>query len=137
MPAILNFFTFLLNFTWGIIQSAVGLIMFLLYIKKPHFRYKGSIVTINSIPVGGISLGAFIFTADNVAKEHANKGELIKHEYGHCLQSLLLGPLYLVIIGLPDIIWLICFARWREKHNKSYYWFFTESWADNWGNVNR
>lgn len=29
----------------------------------------------------------------------------IKHEYGHQLQSYILGPLYLLIIGLPSGLW--------------------------------
>ena len=57
----------------------------------------------------------------------------IKHEYGHSVQSAYLGPLYLFVIGIPSLIWAGCFDSWREKHNKSYYWFYTESWADKLG----
>ena len=133
-----DFIVFLLNCTWGIIQSGIGLIMFLLLINKPHYRYKGSIVTAGLKPSGsGVSLGVFIFIGYNITKEQASRSSLVNHEYGHSLQSLLLGPLYLIIIGLPDIIWLMLFSGWRTKRHKSYYSFFSESWADKWGNVKR
>ena len=59
-PHIIMFF---INCTWGIAQSFIGLFVFLVYIKKPHFWYNGSIVTLNSVPIfiGGFSLGAFVF----------------------------------------------------------------------------
>ena len=58
--------------------------------------------------------------------------DTIKHEKGHAIQSLYLGPLYLIVIGLPSIIW----AGLIYKHTKkSYYWFYTEAWADRLGRV--
>lgn len=58
----------------------------------------------------------------------------IKHEKGHTIQSLILGPLYLIVIGIPSIVW----AGLIHKHtNKSYYWFYTEAWADKLGGVTR
>ena len=59
------------------------------------------------------------------------------HEYGHTIQSNFLGPLFLIIIGLPSIIWAGCFDRYRRKHNISYYQFYTEKWADALGGVKR
>jgi len=130
-------FVFLLNCAWGIIQSIIGLFMFLVFINKPHYRYKGSIITIFSKSFGSVSLGAFIFIGNDVEKERAKNSKLVNHEYGHSLQSLLLGPFYLILIGLPSIIWLIFFSKRRKKRNQSYYSFFTESWADKWGDVKR
>lgn len=128
---------FLINITWGLIQSLVGFVGFLIFIKKPHYRYKGSIVTIATGNWGGISLGMFIFIDADISKRHAAHSNFVNHEYGHCLQSLLLGPLYLLVIGLPSLIWAACFDAWRAKHKKSYYWLYTESWADRLGGVNR
>lgn len=54
------------------------------------------------------------------------------HEYGHTIQSLLLGPLYLIVIGLPSFVW----SRWkrliwlRRESGIPYSWFYTERWAD-------
>jgi len=129
------FFIFILNCTWGIVQSLMGFIVFLVFINKPHFWYKSSVVTVNvsvrSMKIqGGLSLGNFIFTTCNMEKEQIENSRLIKHEFGHALQSALLGPLFLIVIGLPSVIWAGCFAGWRRKHNKNYYSFYTESWAD-------
>ena len=134
---------FLLNATWGIIQTSLGLLLFIYFINRPHYLYKGSIVTTSARPrtfhfEGGISTELFIFVTHDIKKEQINDSNSIKHEYGHCLQSTLLGPLYLIIIGIPSLIWMIFFRNWRMQHNKKYMsWVYTEFWADRWGKVNR
>ena len=128
---------FLLNATWGAIQTLVGFVGFLIHIGKPHYFYKGSIVTIVKGSWGGISLGAFIFIDAEITKTDAPKSSFVNHEYGHTLQSILLGPLFLLIIGLPSLIWAGLFDEWRYKHKKSYYWLYTENWADRLGGVKR
>jgi hypothetical protein len=57
----------------------------------------------------------------------------VRHEYGHSIQSMVLGPLYLLMIGIPSMVWAGCFKNYRKRSKKSYYWFYTESWADRWG----
>lgn len=77
----------------------------------------------------GISLSTYYI----IVRQGADS-KTIKHEKGHTIQSLILGPLYLIVIGLPSIIW----AGLIHKHtNKSYYWFYTEAWADKLGGVTR
>lgn len=77
----------------------------------------------------GISLSTYYI----IVRQGADS-KTIKHEKGHTIQSLILGPLYLIVIGLPSIIW----AGFIHKHtNKSYYWFYTEAWADKLGGVTR
>lgn len=77
----------------------------------------------------GISLSTYYI----IIRQGADS-KTIKHEKGHTIQSLILGPLYLIVIGLPSIIW----AGLIHKHtNKSYYWFYTEAWADKLGGVTR
>ena len=57
---------------------------------------------------------------------------LLVHEYGHTIQSLILGPLYLVIIGIPSTLWgfLPHFNKKRHEEKISYFSFFTEKWAN-------
>lgn len=86
---------------------------------------------------GGMSLSTHIFLPFDDLEGTAWEEEYIKHEYGHTIQSRYLGPAYLLVIGLPSIIWAGCFENWRKKHNKSYYWFYTEKSADNLGGVKR
>ena len=138
MDAIKTILVFVINSTWGCIQSSIGLILFIYFINKPHYRYKGSIITTNATPrlvqfKGAVSLGVFIFSTRDIEKDHLYESYTAKHEYGHCLQSVLLGPLYLLVIGIPSMTWCLFFRNWRIKHDKCYSWLYTESWADKWG----
>ena len=60
---------------------------------------------------------------------------LLVHEYGHTIQSLLLGPLYFIIIGIPSTLWgfLPLLAKKRKEEGLSYFSFFTEKWANGLG----
>lgn len=52
----------------------------------------------------------------------------IQHESGHVKQSKILGPLYLLVIGLPSIVHA---AMHRTVcKNPNYYHFYTEKWAN-------
>ena len=53
---------------------------------------------------------------------------LLSHEYGHCLQSVMLGPLYLVVVGLPSFVWAN--VIYHRIEGVKYTWFYTESWAN-------
>lgn len=110
----------------------------MLNIKEKHFTYHGAAVTCWKYG-GSVSLGMFVFISKRpyfspYTEKEAEK-MLLVHEYGHTLQSLLLGPLYLPIIGLPSIVWagLPCFRKMRNNKKISYYSLYTESWANSWG----
>ena len=77
-----------------------------------------------------MSLGKYIFMY------RPSDIKTLKHEYGHSVQSKYLGWLYLIVIGLFSAIWCNCFEWYRKKSGKSYYWFYTESWANKLGGVN-
>ncbi|MCQ2400668.1 MAG: hypothetical protein MJ059_01945 [Lachnospiraceae bacterium] len=115
-----------LQLTWGLPQTVVGLIVFLYNIKEPHEWYRGSIRTVWRDKTHGVSMGLFIFTCKGGGPH------MTEHEYGHCMQSLILGPLYLIVIGLPSVLW--CNSRraiqTRSVTGKNYYSFFTEKWAE-------
>ncbi|MDR0751575.1 MAG: hypothetical protein LBF12_03175 [Christensenellaceae bacterium] len=53
------------------------------------------------------------------------------HEFGHTIQSLILGPFYLLIIGIPSFVWCNS-KRFIElrKTGVSYFSFYTERWAN-------
>lgn len=117
--------------TWGILQTIIGLILFLVNIKKEHYNYLGAIVTEWNYS-GCVSLGLFIF----ISKDSGiYKKGLIVHEYGHTIQSLILGFLYVPIILIPSLIWcgLPYFKNYRKIKNVSYYSMYTESWANSLG----
>lgn len=86
----------------------------------------------------GVSLGNYIFLDNYGYYDYTT----VRHEHGHQIQSLILGPLYLIIIGLPSIIGNIIY-RIKYKYFKKYYdsdfyykqpW---EAWADKLGGVVR
>lgn len=122
----------ILHFLWGLPQNIIGLIV--LFFTKlrgaKSEKYKDALVTRWRLG-SGISLGMFIFVSKGAGEK------TIKHEYGHTKQSMVLGPLYLAVVGLPSFIWAGCFKKYRAKHNRSYYSLYCEKWADKWGGVDR
>lgn len=119
-------------FIWGLPQNLIGAILFLTS-KGNWYYYKGCFVKeISKTGPGAISLGMFIlFYADFGQDTH----RVLKHEFGHTIQSKILGPLYLFVIGLPSLIWAGLFRKYREKNNVSYYSLYTERWADKLGGI--
>jgi hypothetical protein len=61
----------------------------------------------------------------------------VRHEYGHQVQSKIFGPIYLLVIGLPSIIWAGMYGVIIKPTHNGYYKFFTEKWADRLGGVKR
>ncbi len=117
--------------TWGLVQTLLGFLVFLATIRCPHSIYRGCIDT-RWKGRGGMSLGLFIFTpAEESARSHAVR----VHEYGHTVQSLVLGPLYLIVVGIVSFCWagLPCFRRMRRDRHIPYTACFVEAWASTLG----
>jgi hypothetical protein len=124
------------NWTWCIIQNLIGIILFcIMYLidNKIQSKEKGTAFIFKSDKFsGGISLGSFIFVQDFGSEQEITES----HEFGHYLQSLLLGPLYLIVIAIPSIVWAILKTIGLFP-KKNYYSFYTEKWADKNGKVVR
>lgn len=119
--------------TWGLCATLIGLVIFLKHIRCPHRWYRGAVETRWISRYSGLNMGLFIFTP-NGAPEHAKKVRV--HEYGHCMQSVVLGPLML-IVGIISVIWgshPYFVALRKEKHIR-YTACFVESWASRWGEL--
>ena len=129
--------------SWGILQSALGFFVFLIHARQKHYFYHGAIITewnSNS----SVSLGMFVFITkepyfyeklkDEYSIEELSQ-RLLVHEYGHTIQSLILGPLYLILMGIPSTLWgfLPSLNRKRKNEGISYFSFFTEKWANHLG----
>ncbi len=69
---------------------------------------------------GSISLGNYIIVDDIRSLEH---------ERAHSVQSRMLGPLYLLIIGLPSLVWCALHSYTRLRR-LDYFSFYTEAWAE-------
>ena len=134
LPSILLYI--FLQCTWGIIQTSVGLLVFLKYMKCPH-RFFGGAVHTGWKRDDGVSLGLFIFSPDHkkAGGQIEQPDRLMVHEYGHTIQSLMLGPLYLPVIGIPSAIWANCrkYVKLRETYGVLYSFCFAEGWADRLG----
>ncbi len=112
-------------------QNLIGYLAFMIYTKvykRPFYKYKDAYVTHVSGRWGAISLSRYIFADDAYYQS-----EMIRHEYGHTMQSKKLLLLYLPVIGLPSLLWNRLFQGYRVRKNKSYYSFYTESWANQLG----
>lgn len=122
----MNILKKILLYIWQFPQNIIGLILIpfykceeILYVNDAKERYCPKFR-------GGISLGNYIY----VSRKYEN---MTKHEYGHSVQSKMLGPLYLLIIGIPSFLW----CAFYNGDYKGYYKFYTEKWADKLGNVKR
>jgi hypothetical protein len=117
---------------WECLQKIVALVVIKLSGAKKIGEYKDATLY-HWQWSGGMSLSNYIFLPFEKFDESKWKDDYVKHEYGHTIQSKILGPLYLFVIGLPSLIWAGLFDKYREKYNKSYYDFYTESWANKLG----
>lgn len=121
-----------LLFLWCLPQNIAGLIV--LAITKcqgaKSERYNNTLVTYWKSGCG-LSLGRFIFISPK------DDYSALRHEYGHYLDGNCLGPLFLLVIGIPSFCWAAFFDKYRRKYNISYYNFYTERRADRLGEVIR
>jgi len=135
MKKIKSFLFCLVQLTWGLPQNLAGGIGYLLLRGKyKQERYHYSFITyVDKKGFGGVSLGMFIFMNGSQSEEWQYDTRI--HEYGHSIQSLLLGPLYLLVIGVPSFTWCNFppIAKKRKAQGKSYYDFYCEGWANLWG----
>ena len=124
-------FLFLIQFTWGILQNILGLFLFVflnLIRKRKVFFYHGALVMRWDI-LSSMGLGMFIFMGHNCQDER-----ILVHEYGHTIQSIILGPLFLFVIGIPSFIWASRpMSHYRRKKHLRYFEFYPERWASNLG----
>ncbi|MCL2195229.1 MAG: hypothetical protein FWB76_04690 [Oscillospiraceae bacterium] len=132
------FIFFILQWTWGITQNVVGGVGWLLLRAKHRSELcHGVCVTYVNTPkrFGGVSLGMFVFV--NAKYSESAMNDIRIHEIGHCVQSMLLGPLYWFVVALPSVLWCNL-PMFRKRHNTpetrfNYYDLYCEAWANRWG----
>lgn len=121
----------ILSYLWELPQNLIGLGLSFIYKYDELIPYGNKQIRYCKKFPGGISLGNYVFIG-------TKKKDIIKHEYGHTIQSKLLGPLYLFIIGIPSIVWASIYGTKLVPETKNgYYKFYTEKWADKLGQVER
>ena len=87
-------------------------------------RYKQAIV-IPCVMRGAVTLGCYVFVGLN-----SEYRKIVKHELGHTIQSKILGPLYLIVIGIPSITYCGLRRIFPSLRTKNYYNFYTERIAN-------
>lgn len=121
---------YIINFTWGILQNIMGLFLLIKYRKCKKKWFHGALIIYHNENWGGISMGMFIVINGNRKEKWITETKV--HEYGHCIQTLILGPLYLFVVGIPSFIW--CNAKkyitLRKEKQVSYFDFYPERWAN-------
>ena len=121
----------ILKYFWQLPQLIAAFIYYRYLKRKDEIldtcTCQGAIVFIKRKSCGSVTLGPYIFLSPKATDT------TIRHEWGHTRQSLILGPLYLIVIGIPSIIWA---ATHRTiAPNTDYFDFFTEKWANKLGDV--
>ncbi len=133
MKTVKSILFYIWQFTFAIVQNLIGLFMFIAYKSKgaQSEKFHNSIVTyIDKKNFGGVSLGIFIFI--NAKREGDQLHDTKIHEYGHTIQSAILGPVWLFVIALPSVIWCNTpkFVKLRKEQGVSYYKAYCEGWAN-------
>lgn len=124
------------QFIWELPQNTLGIIVWLILRRKiaeveiiqKRFFF--------NIPNFGISLGSFIFWSRSDSAMIVINNDNKEHEYGHSIQSLILGPLYLLVVGLPSIarvLYGMIFYAITKTRWQNYYAGYPENWADQLG----
>lgn len=124
-----------LLFLWTLPQQILGmLVVFFTGAIKERRQYEYAAYSFGYF---GVSLGNFIIFGSAPGTETS-----YRHEYGHHIQSLYLGPLYLIVVGIPSLlgnIWdRIAHRNWTNMQRVTWYYSrFPEKWADQLGGVKR
>jgi hypothetical protein len=127
-------------FVWELPQNLLGLVLYI--VMRVNHQIEGAVRETNYLfletPNTGVSLGWFIFWTPKGNRFPYLPNDCRMHEYGHARQSSMLGPFYLLVVGVPSLIRAI-YSRWfRIKNGRTwtgYFNEFPENWADKLGGV--
>lgn len=126
-----------LLYIWQLSQNILGLLFMALFYtpwKKSAttIPFRGSLIVyfrFSEKMEGGLTLGEYIFIK---GEERYNPAlyntSTIRHEFGHVRQSRILGPLYILVIGIRSLIHAGIHSGICKEENYHHYW--TEKWAD-------
>ena len=119
---------YFIQLTWGVIQNVLGFLIWLYVLltgpKEKRRFFHGGLLTRWNLP-SSMSMGIFLFMG-------TDDMHVVVHEYGHTIQSMILGPFYLPLIGLPSLIWANSprYISRRRAGRCRYSSFYPERWAN-------
>lgn len=127
-------------FIWELPQNVLGLMVFA--VMKIRKKITKSELDAHRLfietPNTGVSLGWLVFWTPAGNRFSHLTNDCRMHEYGHALQSAMLGPLYLLVVGIPSIV-RVFYSKWYYKKYgrgwKNYFNGFPENWADKLGGI--
>ena len=125
-----NLFSYVSRFTWESKQTVLG--NFVSHFRNNFWRtnveyYHGAtLVNRNGHRNNGwgMTLGSYI-NGYNLEAD-PQKERTFAHEYGHTKQSMVLGPLYLSLVGIPSIIGSVSDDIGLSDHHREWY----EVWSN-------
>lgn len=123
---ILTIFVNIVLGIWQILCWIPGLLFLAIFHNYELYRNEDAGVTVLKVNKGNLfgnacfSCGPIIFVTPNC------DDDTIRHETGHSVQSLMLGPLFHFVVSLPSVIrfWI------RRFKNKSHDWYLS-GWPEN------
>ena len=140
MRKLLNYFAIPFQFCWELPQILLGFLVFASMkisrkiVKTEKEKHRFFIETLKT----GVSLGWIVFWTPEGNRFKSIVNDCRKHEYGHARQSQMLGPLYLIIVGIPSLARVFYGYLYRKTTGKSwgnYFKGFPENWADKLGGL--
>jgi len=128
-------------FAWELPQNILGVVdlaaSFALR-RVEGVRWERERVFVKVRGAGAVSLGMFVFWSEDdtpyVRVTATNK----EHEFGHSLQSRMLGPLYLPLVGVPStcrVAYALGYRTVTGRRWDGYFRGYPEDWADRLANV--
>jgi len=123
----------MIRYLWQLPQHLLALLLLSLFRGRIVSRSPGAYGTV-IIRLKGVSWGASLghyILIDSMAYPRT-----VIHEQGHSCQSLMLGPFYLLLVGIPSFTMALLTALGVLKA-ENYYKRWPESWADELGGVKR
>lgn len=125
----------LLQLSWGLAQNSLGILLWLILTAVNPGRkrgyYHGAVLTHWKFKFS-MGLGMFIFYGH---EDNEEAKQVLVHEYGHTIQSIILGPFFMLIIAIPSVVWAFtpAFVRMRKEGKYTYTGFYPEYWANKLG----
>lgn len=96
-----SFLYYFLNFTWGLLTTLVGFIIFLVLLPstKQVTTYRQCTKSLSKKSKSyGFSFGINIFV------DYEDDVSLYLHEYGHTCQNALFGPFAIFLVYIPSVV---------------------------------
>lgn len=109
---------YVIQWTWGLFENLIGLVAFVVFVDKPHYKNGKSVATILPYHLGNFSLGMFVFVEEN------SSAYIMKHELGHCYQNCIFGILKPFLVSIPSVIRYWLFGgkdMTKEQYEKAWF----------------